>query len=122
MLQLISFRIPHSATFVRPSKKIHAGQSFLNAFKHKYAYSEEKLEFAPNIDRISKKLSQISQLKVAGLEHMGVFGIQDSEKEEVKQEARSKIQKLYLESFLCFYRCKATIARAFAHLVDGGRR
>lgn len=84
------FRIPFSATFVRPSKKIHTGQSFLNAFKQKYAYSEDKLEFAPNIDRISKKLSQTSQLKVAGLEHMAVFGIGDSDKDQVRREAQSE--------------------------------
>ncbi|TIB34834.1 hypothetical protein E3P86_02773 [Wallemia ichthyophaga] len=87
--QYFKTKIPFSATFVRPSKKIHTGQSFLNAFKQKYAYSDDKLEFAPNIDRISKKLSQTSQLKVAGLEHMAVFGIGDSDKDQVRREAQS---------------------------------
>ncbi|TIC36372.1 hypothetical protein E3Q08_04330 [Wallemia mellicola] len=80
---------PNSATFVRPSKKIYTGQSFLKAFRSKYGYSNDALEFAPNIDRITKKLSQTDQLKIASVEHMGVYGVDDLEKENTKQEAKS---------------------------------
>lgn len=88
--QLNLFRFPNSATFVRPSKKIHTGQSFLEAFRNKYSYSNDALEFAPNIDRITKKLSQTDQLKVVSVEHMAVYGINEEEKENTKQEAKSR--------------------------------
>ncbi|TIC19285.1 L domain-like protein [Wallemia mellicola] len=80
---------PNSATFVRPSKKIYTGQSFLKAFRSRYGYSDSALEFAPNIDRITKKLSQTDQLKIASVDHMGVYGVDDLEKENTKQEAKS---------------------------------